>query len=507
MGGCLAVRHAAGTPALERDATLPGRRLSYGLHLAPQPNLIYQLDCIAGVIVCARPIYRELWSSLGLSADDEATLATWKSLRSRYGGELRRSDRPAPVLPLLVASDLSDLGERQRIAGLVSRTPEAYEAALALLSTNSDARQLRALLARFAPRFDEWWRTRGLAAGSSSFDGIARLLADPFLDSVLERAARFYQADLPPGPALELYLMVQPASRRKLAIATQLEGYAAVELPEAARPTAQIDVLAHELFHYFFSRMQPEAKAAMLGRIAASEDPLAAASFGVLDEAVAAALGNGLVGRHYSPPEVFAQRLARDDGLDKYQAASLTARALLPSLERFLDGGTALASSEFLRTYLEAAHVMYKAGQPRPIDYLHSHISVAAPRFAIAAQRLQDATNAGFPYLRQYGTWNTESKAFVTDHPLESAAIFVSADERPDAVIEALGADRKDCSVVSAAAARGRGLIYALRRTPKSFTFVLIARDPAAMDELVTRFVSLSAVRDGLLLELPSQRD
>lgn len=513
IGGCArvqAVRPTSAAPMLERDTTVTGRRMSYGLHLTPQSNLIYQLDCIAGVIICARPIYREFWTHVGLDADDEAALATWKALRARHGGELKRLDRSIPLavprVPLLVPSGAGDLGERQRIAGLVSRTPAAYQASIALLSTDGDARQLGRLLDRFAPRFTRWWQARGFPAGSASFDEAARSLADPILDSIIERAAHFYEAELPEGPALEVYLMVQPASQRRLTTAHQLEGYAAVDAPEGAKAAAYIDVVAHELFHYFFSRMQPEPRATLLGRVCASDDPLAAASFGVLDEALAATLGNGVVGRHYVTPEAFARRLARDTGLDRYRAASLVARALLPSMEGFLDRGVTVSSGEFLRVYLAAAHAMYERGAPRPLDYLHSHVSVADPRFAAATQRLQEASNAGYPYLREYGAWSPEAKDFVVEHPLVSAAVFLGSDERPGAVLEALGAGPQDLGNlgrVAGVAQRVRGLVYGLRRTPKSYAFVFLARDPPAMDELVARFVELGGVGEGVLVELP----
>jgi hypothetical protein len=489
---------------LERDTRVSGQRLHYGLHLARLPNLIYQLDCIAGAIVCGRPLYRDLWTStLGLSNDDEAALARWKTLRARYGGELKRLDQSLPALPLLLPSGAADLGERQRIASLASRTPAAYQSAIALLSSDSDARQLRTLMERFAPRFDGWWQTRGFAAGTASFDGYARLLADPFLDAFLERAAHFYQAELPDGPALEVYVIVQPKSSRQFVAAYQLEGYAAVEAPTDRDPAENIEVVAHELFHYFSSRMQADANAALLRRVCAADDPLAVASFGVLDEAVAAALGNGLVARHYLPPEAFAKRLARDQGLDNYRAASLIARALLPSLAGILERGVTASADEFLTVYLAAARVMYEGPKPRPFDYLHSHVSVADARFASATQRLQEATNAGYPYLREYSAWDAEAQAFIVQHPFQSAALFLDSADQLGGALATLGATKGQLAAARAAATRARGVVYAFKRTPKSYAFFFVASEPNAMVELVNRFIAAPAAENELLVELP----
>jgi hypothetical protein len=502
--GCASHRaRRAAAPPTALDVTVAGERLRYGLHLAAQANLIYQLDCVSGAIICARPVYQAHWARLGLDAADEAALAEWKTRRGRHGGEIRRLDEPPPDLPLLLPTGAADLGERQRIAGLTSRTPAAYQAALSLLSSEEDARRLGALLARFTPRFQRWWQDQGAASGAASFAAFARLLADPFFDASIEQALRFYQAELPAGPVLEIHLMVQPRAQRRLTTAHQLERHAAVDAPEGSAPESHIDVIAHEIFHYLFARMRGGARRELLGLVAASGDPQAAAAFGVLDESVAAALGNGLIGRHYLPPARFARRLERPDGLDAYRAASLVARALLPDLEGLLRRGVPLASKEFLRTYLRAARAMYEGGPPRPVDSLHSQVTVAAPRFATAARRLQEACNAGYPYLREYGGWGPEAQAFLSRRPLISAALFLGPDEAPGAVLEALGAGREALAALAAASARSRGLVFALPRAAGAYAFLLVAPDPATMEELADRLAAFGSLRAGALIEVP----
>ncbi|HEU4409140.1 MAG TPA: hypothetical protein VFS43_28035 [Polyangiaceae bacterium] len=488
-------------PALERDASVPGRRFAYGLHLAPLPNLLYQLDCVSGAVVCARVVFREFWGARGLDAGDEAALSAWKALRTRHGGELKRLDVAPVTLPLLAPAGAFDLGERQRLAGLLARAPGAYEASIALLSADADARRLGEIVRRFEPRFLGWWRSRGFAAGSASFDAFARRLADPFFDATLERAARFYEAELPPGPLLDVHLVVQPASPRQLTAAFQLERYAIVEAPEGRPIEGLLGVVAHEAFHYFFSRMPNERKAALIGRVVASDDPFAAASYGVFDEAVARALGNGVVAQHYEPPESFARSMARNDPREPYREASAVGRALFPSMAGFLERGASASSDEFVRAYLAAARSTYEGGRPRPLDYLHAPVLVADPRFAAAAERLRDASNAGFPTLREYAAFDDEARGFVGERPFVSAALLVPAGGA-SAALDGLAAPAKHRAAMAALAGRARGFVYALPRTPKSYAFVFAAGDVKAMGELVERFVALSAMREGALVEL-----
>jgi hypothetical protein len=494
------------TPNLERDVVVAGRRATYGLHLAPLPNLLYHLDCVSGAALCAQAPFRELWATLGLDASDEAALASWRALRHRYGGELRPTGGRSGPSPLLAGAGSFQLAERQRVAGLLARTPATYEASMALLSTPGDAHELGAIVTRFRPRFDAWWRAQGFPAGEAAFDGVARLLADPF-DQTVGQALRFYEAELPPGPALDVHLVAQPATTRRLTVAFQLEGYAVVEMPATGGPEAQIDVVMHEAFHYFFNRMAPKRRAALLEGVVASDDPFAAAAFGVFDEALAATLGNGVVGRHYADPAVFARRLARDDGLDGYREASLMARALLPSIEGLLERGVTASSGEFLRAFLAAARSSYPGGKPRPLDYVHAQALVTEPRFAAPAERLCEASRAFYPYLREYPALDFEAKAFLAEHPFVSTSIFVPrAGATSAALLDALAAPPAHRAAIAALARRARGFVYALPRTPKSYAFLFVAPDAAAAGELVERFVALGAVREGALVELAGER-
>ncbi|WP_394846833.1 hypothetical protein LZC95_05130 [Pendulispora brunnea] len=485
-------------PALERDTVVTGHRVRYALHLAEQPNLVYHLDCITGAAFCAQAIYRELWATFGLDAADEAALAKWKALRARHGGELRRLDLHRSEQPLLASSGVFDVAERQRIAGLRARTLDAHQQTMALLSSDADAAGLHDVLERFAPRFGTWWRQRGFAAGSAFFDGFERVLADSFLDSTIEKAAHFYESDLPSGTTFQIHVLVQPRSARKMSVAYQLEGDAVVEAPEGGTPESLIDVVAHELFHYLFFRMAPERQAALLTSVCTSDDPFSVAAYGMLDEAVAATLGNGIVGRHYMPPDAFSAQVAR--GFIQYRAAGSVARELLPSMQAVLDRGTLISSPEFWRTFGAAVQASYEGGRPRPIDYLHNEVSIAEPPFGSAAQRLRDAAWAGFPYLREYTSLDVEAKTYLVAHPFMNAALFVQGQPSPG-LLETLAPASKRSAVMPSLGKGLPGFVYAAPRTAKSYLFVFAANDGKTMEDLVDRFIALPAMAEGVLVE------
>jgi hypothetical protein len=221
----------------------------------------------------------------------------------------------------------------------------------------------------------------------------------------------------------------------------------------------------------------------------------------MLDEAMATALGNGVVGQHYQPPDAFAKQLAR--GLTRNRATASVARAIFPSMSSFLDRATTVSSDEFLRAFNRATKATFTDGRPRPIDYLHSPVLIADGRFASAAQRLRDASYAGFPSLREFAALDEEAKTFLKEHPFISVAVLV-----PDAagtILESLGLADRHGAAVSSVAARTRGFVYALPRNAKSYAFVFVAGDSKTMDDLVDRFAASAELvpgHEGVLVEL-----
>jgi hypothetical protein len=485
----------------ERSTTVKGASFSYRLSFAEQPNLVYHLDCLAGVALCAEVIFREFWTSRGLDAEDDAAIVKWKAARTHYAAEIKRADPSSTEPLLLVPSGTFDLAERQRIAGLTAPTVEMYQHAIGLLSSEADASELAAIVRHFAPRFSQWWRDEAFAKGAAPFDAFAQLLADPFFDSVLQKAERFYEAELPPAGFFEFHLVLQPDSARALSVAFQLENHAAVEVSPKTRPAKLIDILAHEVFHYFFNYTAPAARSSLVARFASSPDPLSVVAFGVFDEAIACALGNGVVGRHYRP-EDFTAGLPRSGRLTLNPAASPVGVALLPALEGFLDRGVRISSDEFHQAYLAAARTRYPDGQVPAIEHVRSHVFVGDAGFDTAARTLHDESLAGFPSFREFPSLDTAAKAFLISRPLVSAVIFSTPDRKLSDVTEALHADVKHRIAVTQLAARTRGFVYALPRTPKSYAFVFVAREDAAMNELVKRFVDAKSTRAGALIEL-----
>jgi hypothetical protein len=487
---------SAETPTLELNALVKGRRFHFRLYHAEQPNLAYHLDCLSGVAFCSEPIFREFWTTQGLSSEDQAAIAAWKEIRTRYGGTLART-RAAPEVPLLMPMGTFDLAERQRIAGLVAKTPDAFQAAIGLVSTEADARELRALLERFVPRFSRWWKEEAFAKGAAFHEGFARLLADPFVDELFEKASRFYESELPPEAPFEFHLVVQPSSARRQSVAYQLDNHAAMEVSPAETPEKMIEILVHEVSHYFFNYTAPSAKTALGSKFTTSTDPLAVAAFGVFDEVVACTIGNGIGGRHFRPND-FDAGVPKKGRLSMHPSASPISVALLPSMQDLFDRGARISSSEFVEAYLAAARTHWPNGSVPPIEHLRSHAFVGDAGFDAAARKLLDASLAGFPSYVTFPQLDPAAKAFLLSHPYVNGALFRAPDQLAE-LLDALRPEPKHRAALTSLAARGRPFVYVLPRTPKSYAFLFVAKTDAEMSDLVAHLVEAKVTTPGPL--------
>lgn len=220
----------------------------------------------------------------------------------------------------------------------------------------------------------------------------------------------------------------------------------------------------------------------------------------MFDEALATSFGNGLVFRHHRPDKDFAEHTARGFR-SGYKGAGALAAAFFPRFEALLASDATVTSPEVLQALSDAARASYRERGPAPVDYLHSHVLVAAPLLRAAAERVRDAAFAGFPYLREYRELDAEAQRFLAERPMLSAAIYLPTDADLDAALAPLGVPTARIVELRGIAARSKGLVYALPRTTKSYLFVFVARDADSAMQLADAFLALREMRDGALIE------
>jgi len=88
-------------PAKTYTREIHGKKLDLVFHADPLPNLIYQLDCMAGRHPCSKAAYEALWrEELALNDEDLRELSAFRALRETFQGRLEVRGPPYAPSPL-----------------------------------------------------------------------------------------------------------------------------------------------------------------------------------------------------------------------------------------------------------------------------------------------------------------------------------------------------------------------------------------------------------------------
>jgi len=471
---------------------LIGKQLTLDIDAAPLPNLTYQLDCMAKLMPCSADAYRALWSEWQWSADDEKALATWAEIHQRYQGSIRLRDERRSNLGYPLEPRGPNVASRLRHAGLVATDIASYRSHLALLVLPADADAATQVLTRFWPRFEKWWKTKALKQLSSFLQAMTTLIAKKDLLTFIEKAESFYEADLPSGFHIPMHLMFRPVGKGATH-GQQLEQHSIVEVVEGEKPEGRVDVVAHELFHFFFwSRSGPKTEALMKAFIDAPA-PESLMALGLLNEALATALGNGLVAKRVLTTEKFDAQLKKPNALYNDPAIDSDAKQLLTPVEMLLAEGKTISSAEFVNAQIGAA----SANGATPSHYLRTMQLFFDPEFTDVTGALRRAVFAN-------SVWSScplahpQTIETLNEAPLLSGVVLVAPTQ-----LSHLSTwpqlNQKTRDALAAEAKRGAPFIYAVKRGEKAWLWVLVAADSAAMTTLIERLPCAPAPVEGVV--------
>lgn len=456
------------------------------------PNLVYQLDCLAGIMPCSTAAFHALWhEQLGWSADDDAAIVRWRHLRQHFEGELHEHERPQPKTLVRVGDGSSGLGERQRWAGFDARGADDFVRLVNLVSAAGDADRLGAIVRRFEPRFARWWPTVAPRIDTFARQS-AELLRQPRITALADQALRFYETDAGAGIRAPIHFVWRPdLGGQHDTHGQMLGGPSVVEILAGETAEKRMPVVLHELFHVFYARQPVAARARMLDAFAARPEPHALPALALLNEALATALGNGLIDAVLEP-EINARTRAKPLGLYYDERINDAALGLLRAgtLERLLATET-LSSPAFVDAYVQATLAAFPGGV-RPMDTLRVFAGASSEALAPARRALRKASRAN-----DASGWTPIDAAVVTavrEHPRQTMALFVTPAELdlltplvPTETLRRLRASTRTSFVD--ATSRGAG----------SYLYVFVAPDLAAAQTLVERFVAQTTLFEGTL--------
>jgi hypothetical protein len=442
-------------------------------------NLIYHLDCLAGVSSCTQPVFQELWrKNLGLTAEDEVRLEEWSKLRQQaQSGDSADVDQGMSPVPLMAEAGSSWTAVRH--AGFLSSTRDALRRSWRPVLDEASVRGHLAIMDRFRPRFQKWWARNEIVA-TRMLPELEAGLEKARGPELLRQAAQFYGAELGERRVF-VHLIVQPDLRSRQSSAAIVEGHMLVEVQAAENAVDRVPVIIHELAHHVWSRVPKSRKAVIVNdMLAAGLDGVAA--WNLFDEVQATVIGNMLAGRNVEPPQRFQAMLAQPQSFYADDAIDRGARVTEALFREALMGGSVM-DSRFVQAFVAALQRELRAVFDTPMLLLrNAAVNVDDPGSPWVGALVDGVRAWGFWTYNPLGAADFVSA--LDRFPAFSAAVFVKVD-RLDQLEPAAGVLGVRPDELKRALGEAKGVAFITRRSALAIAVIVVVRDEAAMDQLV----------------------
>jgi hypothetical protein len=122
----------------------------------------------------------------------------------------------------------------------------------------SDRADFEKVIRHFQPQFHAWWQSEAAKSGGEFALQTENLLRSPQISSQIKQFYDFYAPDLPENYEISFNLFYIPDFVRESTSGQQLQNYSLAEFKPGEKAEQRIDVVIHELTHFFYESMSAE---------------------------------------------------------------------------------------------------------------------------------------------------------------------------------------------------------------------------------------------------------
>ena len=482
-------------------------KIEFEPRISSVANLIYQLDCLAELNDTPLEAWHELWHKrLGWSAADDAQLNRWKQIRQKYlriisvEPEVKDSFAYLPDDLFFRAGKLN-LGDKLKIAGLRAASLDDYGRSLELLITVVEAAELKSILIHFEPRFDAWWKAGAERAMQDFAAQMQTLVKEKSLNEFCARVAVFYGAELPEKLAVPFNLIARPKTNSTDATATVIENQGLVEIIPGEDSENRIGIVCHELFHYFYGQIPQERKIKLLQAFIQSKDDSSLAGLNLLDEALATAIGNGIIGRLTVSKKTYQKDLQEKLGFYHDEFIDATGKKLIPVVERWINQNKKL-DQQIVPEYLSVVREALGEKVSSPLLALKFFMQIVEDREL--RQQSEPLLNAIGPRINSTAIpIDQEALDFVKKYPEASFIILVRYNglNQLKSWEDVIGT--KALTAINRLQHKDKGFVYAVVRTPRAKIYLFVGQDAKSIGEVTEKFSRSNSPFVGVNYEVP----
>jgi len=477
-------------------------QLRFEVYARPMSNLIYQLDCMAQIFRCSSKVYEELWrKKLHWNSVDKDWLDQWKEVRLKYHqGEIKLDEPPTKPLALPWSGPIGiQLGDKFLIATYHATGRGDLRTRLETLVAPTDMETIDSALIHFEPRFMTWWKESAHLSLLTFQKELTKKVNQPEMRKQTEKFANFYDVKFPQNYPIYLNLFYRPTSDIKDTHATVSDNHAAIEVLSGEKVSNVLDVVIHEICHFFFSSSPVEKKRQLTEAFAGSNDPLALATYNILDEGIATAFGNGIAAEFWMDSKHFKERLEKERGFYNDAAIDAAAKSLLTVLKEDLNQEKTLFAPDFPDKAISALRVGMPDLIRAPARLLSELTTIYDPKFKAVVKEKVRRILRGALYSKE-GLENNSSWEFLEKYPKLNAMLFVLPESLQFLKDRSQWIPQKDKEAIRSIFEKRNSFVYAIERYPSTYTFVIAGKSP---DEVEKEFIRLFETKNRFIGLLP----
>jgi hypothetical protein len=446
-------------------------------------NLTYQLDCLNNLTYCTTPDYQALWQKEFLQTEaDKKMLESWRNIRNRYQKYFEIENEVK--FPLDRRANAVNLSTKIQIAGLQAKNFDDYLSRLDLLVIPFEREEFAKVIKHFQPRFSAWWEKEAKPKGAGFETKTANLLANERIKSVISKVNNFYQPALPQGYLVTFNLFYRPQIVNAGSGGQAIENQLMVEFFADENPAGRLDVVLHEFCHFLLNSLAPKDHVELQNMFVKSGRATAFPAFGLLDESLASAFGNGMVARLFTRPEDWKKYL--DYELSFYNNPNIdkAAKAILPILDDWLAKGGKLNDENFVKIYLDTLEKAFGEKLTSPKLYLGQAFMFIDEQFDRELRRpLRQTLNIASLYS-EHGDLSKIALDDFVNNPNLSSIYLVSPKSIKSLVSRKIITD-KHAKEIQKIYKSEKKVLYSLKRNPNAYVFIAVAENDESLKQIV----------------------
>ncbi len=461
-------------------------------------NLTYQLDAVSGVLGHIDPSdYQALWKRDFLrTAEDEARLKSWGTLKKRYyaSANLDGVSMPFEASPRSVS-----LFDNIRVAAFRAKTDEEFLSDAALLMVPADVAKMGEILRYFSPRFHVWWKSEAEGRGKTFVKKVDRLMRSEPTRGEIERFRSFYGPSLPEGARVYFSLLYRPNLAKAPTNGQQIGNVGVAEFLPDETPEKRLDVVLHEFCHFLYNSRSDDDNLALQNAFANSGDPAAKPSYNLLNEGMATALGNGIVGRSFRSASEWPAYLARPRSFYNNANIDRAAKRLLPMMDSWLASGRTMRDPAFAPTYIAAMKEAFGPGLTRPTLFLGEAYILVDDQFGLDfARKARRDLNIASAYMTVSSEIDEKTLEDYVGQP-NLSALFVIPTVRLKALVERGVLTSGEAEAIRAEVLAHKSALFGHPRSANAHSFLIVTDDAAEAGKRVGQLAGALALFSGVL--------